>query len=119
MNKKSVLQYDLDGNFIKEFPSCKECATLLKIPISSISDCCNGKLLTAKGHMFKYRKGSIQVKIDPVNYKKRTKEVYNITTNTYYDNVTIAAKETGVSINTLRWGLSRSGKCGGFRWKYA
>lgn len=41
-NEKSVLQYDLDGNFIKEWKSACEAERQLKISQANISACCRG-----------------------------------------------------------------------------
>lgn len=56
-NKKSkpVLQFDLDGNFIKEWPSMREIQRQLGFYQSSISLCCNGKLKKAYGYIWKYK----------------------------------------------------------------
>jgi Tol biopolymer transport system component len=42
-----VIQYDLDGNFIKEWNNIKEIKTKLNIRHSSIWACCTGKYKTA------------------------------------------------------------------------
>ena len=55
---RPVLQYDLEGNFIKEFPSTQEVQRELKIYQTSISACCRGKLKTAYGFKWKYKKVS-------------------------------------------------------------
>ena len=52
-NEKSVLQYDLNGNFIKEWESIKEAKKELKVS-SHISCCCNGKRKTAGGYIWKF-----------------------------------------------------------------
>jgi hypothetical protein len=46
-NKKEVLQYDLQGNFIKEWNSMLEASRQLGILYQSISVCCRGKAKTA------------------------------------------------------------------------
>lgn len=53
---KYVLQYDLGGNFIKEFNSIKEVGLYLKIKKpSNISKCCIGKQKTAYGFVWKFK----------------------------------------------------------------
>ena len=47
LNAKSVIQYDLQGNFIKEWGSVTGAGKKLKIDCSSISGCCKGKRKTA------------------------------------------------------------------------
>ena len=50
---KSVLQYDLDGNFIKEYPSTKEAER--QTGIKHISECCLGVYKQMKGYIWKYK----------------------------------------------------------------
>lgn len=52
---KVVVQYDLDGNFIKEYFSISEAARQNKIFKQSISECCSGKLKTSGGFKWKYK----------------------------------------------------------------
>jgi hypothetical protein len=53
--KKVVCQIDVEGNIIEEFNSLKECSEKLKIPKPMVSRVCNGKAVTTKGLMFKYK----------------------------------------------------------------
>lgn len=52
---KSVLQYDLQDNLIKEFPSLMQVYRELGFSYGHIGDCCNGKLKTAYGFKWKYK----------------------------------------------------------------
>jgi len=63
---KIVIQYDLDGNFIKEWPSAQEASRQLKI--SHITSCCRGERKWAGDFKWKYKYGVIK-KSKP--YKKR------------------------------------------------
>ena len=51
---KKVAQYDLNNNFIAEFPSAKEAARVLNLDSSTISKVCRGKNKTHGGFIFKY-----------------------------------------------------------------
>lgn len=51
---KPVLQFTLDGEFIKTYPSAKEAERQTGINRTSISYCCNGKLKTAGGFIWKF-----------------------------------------------------------------
>lgn len=46
---KKVLQYDLEGNFIKEYESCTEAAKSVGTDRGAISRVCGGLANTAKG----------------------------------------------------------------------
>ena len=52
---KPVLQFDLDGNFIKEWPSMMEIQRQLGYSCSFICRCCRGKAKTAYGFIWKYK----------------------------------------------------------------
>jgi len=54
-NLKPVIQYDLDGTFIKEWNSIKSAGSELKINRSHISNCCNGKRKTSGGYVWKLK----------------------------------------------------------------
>lgn len=50
-----VLQYSLNGEFIREFPSTMQAQRDLGFDNSNISKCCNGKLNSAYGYKWCYK----------------------------------------------------------------
>ena len=52
---KTVLQFDKNGNFIKEWPSINEAARITNMPASNIVRCCKGRRKTHKGFIWKYK----------------------------------------------------------------
>jgi hypothetical protein len=54
-NIKSVLQYDLNMNLIKEWNDITQASKELNIYNSNISMCCKGKLKTTGGYIWKYK----------------------------------------------------------------
>ena len=52
---KPVLQYDKNGNFIKEWFGIKNAGENLKIASSDIGECCIGKRKTAGGYAWKFK----------------------------------------------------------------
>lgn len=52
----SVLQYDLDGNFIEEYYSLKIAEIKTGVRNGNISNCCSGRYKTAGGFIWKYKK---------------------------------------------------------------
>ena len=54
--RKGVLQYDIFGNFIKEWSSIKEAGETLHISCGNISNCCRGKYKQTKNYIWKYKK---------------------------------------------------------------
>ena len=55
---KPVLQYDLKGNFIKEWPSVMEIKRQLGFSNGNIAECCRGKYNNIYGYIWRY-KGSV------------------------------------------------------------
>lgn len=51
---KPVLQYTLDGEFVGEWPSARECGRN-GFNQGSVSACCRGKLKTHRGFIWKYK----------------------------------------------------------------
>ena len=58
ITKKKVCQYDTNGNFIKQWNSLSEVYRSLNIQIGNITKCCQGKLKTTGGYVWKYYKES-------------------------------------------------------------
>ena len=52
---KPVLQYDLKGNFIAEYPSLSEVQRKFGFLQGNISSCCLGKLKSAYGYIWKFK----------------------------------------------------------------
>ena len=52
---KSILQFDLKNNYIKEYPSVAEVNRQLGYGISTICNCCKGKYKQAYGYIWKYK----------------------------------------------------------------
>ena len=49
-----TIQFDIEGNRLNEFNSCKEAAEYIGISLGHICKCCNGKIQSAKGFVWKY-----------------------------------------------------------------
>lgn len=55
---RAVLQYDLKGNFIKEYNSLSEASVCCNIKSpGNITECCKGKYKQAGGFIWKYKEG--------------------------------------------------------------
>jgi group I intron endonuclease len=52
--KNKIIQFDIEGNRLNSFDSCKEAAEYIGISLNSINLCCIGKAKTAKGFIWIY-----------------------------------------------------------------
>lgn len=53
---KKVMQYDLNGNYIRTFKSIIDASKETNVYHSNISSCCKGKLKTSGGYIWRYAK---------------------------------------------------------------
>lgn len=53
--RPGILQYDIEGNFIKEWPGCIEVQRELGFKNCQISACCNGRIKSSYGFIWKYK----------------------------------------------------------------
>ena len=52
---KTVLQFDKNGNFIKDWSSINEAARITNMSAGAIAGCCKGRRKTHKGFIWKYK----------------------------------------------------------------
>lgn len=71
---QSVIQYDLNGNVIREWSYSDICANYKVSDINRIRLCCRGKAITACGNKWSYMNSDINQKIDT-----RIKQIYKFT----------------------------------------
>lgn len=127
-NSKIVLQYDLDGNFIKEWESASKAEKELGYSIGNISGVCNNRGCSAMGYMWKYKtQEEIIQKIDPCKVSGTTKKHTGILQLDYEGNLirewdTIAEVVRHLGIKSSSY-ISEvcSGKrktAAGFVWRY-
>lgn len=53
---KAIIQYDIKGNYIKEWGSIAEASKILNIPAPNIINCCKGKCKVIGGFIWRYKK---------------------------------------------------------------
>ena len=122
---RQIEMYDLDGNYIKDFPSMSAAARELKCEPSLINAVIQQRRPTAKGYQFK-TKNDDTIVIKPFVKKKSGpsgKEViqYDLKDNIIaeYISASEAARQTGLHAQNIS-GVCRGIKktCGGYKWKY-
>ena len=116
-----VLQYDLLGNFIKEYDSANQASVITNIDHWSICACCRGEYIHSGGYQWRY-KGS-DLPITQLNIRTNfTVLQIDITTNEVlaeFPSLSAATKATGIASSTICNVCKRKGKtAGGYKWKY-
>lgn len=118
---KAVLQYDLNGTFIKEYPSANQASFDTDIDHSSICACCRSEYQQAGGYQWKYLDSdkiirSISKRTDFIvlQINKNTNEII-----AEFNSPTDAERNTNISKVTICNVCNGKGKtAGGFKWKY-
>lgn len=126
--KHPVLQYSLDGTYIRSFNSITQAAISCggKNKHPQISMCCKGKLIQACGYLWKYKTDDRDIKqvVKEKCSKGAKVDQLDIQGNYIrtYENMTVAAKELGSiknrsAINRVCRGQKRTAF--GYKWKYS
>ena len=129
---REVLQFDLNGNFIKEYPSIRKANIGLGLNIlnNCISKCANakGNKNTAYGFQWKFKNDPLFshgiCKIKPVIDRKyfKPKKILQFDKNgkfiKEYPSAAEAARDIGISHNTVIGCVDKEGTAGGFQWRY-
>lgn len=119
---KPVLQYDLNGNFIKEYKGIKN---IIGISDISIINCCKGHTKTANGYIWKYKtSNNYPIKINPIkecHSRNRKIAQYDINNNLIkiYTSKSEILSTLKIKKSALKMCLCGKNKTsGGFIWKY-
>ena len=111
-NAKSVLQYDKEGNFIKEWKSAAEAKKSLGI--DNITVVCNGKRKYAGGYIWKWGENDYSIEAKKVCQYSLDGQLINT-----YSSSWEAAKILNLDSSSIYKVCQGRGKtCGGFKWKF-
>lgn len=111
-NAKSVIQYDLDGNFIKEWRSAAEAKKFLGI--DNITVVCNGKRKQAGGYLWRWGQNRYSSKFKQIIQLSPQNEPLAI-----YDSCWEAAQCLNLDASSIyKVCTGKANTCGGFKWKF-
>lgn len=122
---KKVLQYDLQGNFIKEWKNVREIEKTLNISSSNIVACCLNRINQSYKYIWKYKKEDIIIntKIKPYqNSNEKPICQYNLQNKFIkkWNSLKEASNNLNISYTNISKCCNGKGKtAGGFIWKYA
>lgn len=114
-NYKEVIQYDLDGKFIREWEYGKiACIELGFKNYDGISACCIGKQNTGGGFIWRFKTNNYLLEVEPPKRKKykegtsRVKYQSIEIDNKTYNSITQAAKDLGWSFGKLNYKIKNN-----------
>ena len=119
-NSKSVMQYDLKGNFIKEYESAEEARRMTGISSTNIRSTCRGEQKSCGGYLWKFSNDKSNVVYSPVDDRKMVAQ-YDKSGDliAIFESGAEAHRKTGVGgsqISQCCNGKSKS--AGGYIWKF-
>lgn len=118
-HSKPVLQYTLNGEFVKEWESATAASKALGFPQSAINWCCTKKKKynSCKGFLWKYKNDDTPISFKNGKPVLKMDKIGNILNE--YKNITEASKENNILITSITNCLKgRSKTAGGFVWMY-
>lgn len=123
---KPILQYDLNGNFIREWKSLTDAGKNLNINIKLISKCLNKVSHKCKNFQWKFKEyENYPLKIEELsnklNYGKR-KNVIQYSLNGEFIKIHSSATKASIDLNLNQADISNAIKnnsiCGKFQWRF-
>lgn len=120
---KKVIQYSLDGKYIKLWDSIVEASEFLGINFRLIADCCRGEHYRAGNYMWRFANGDICDNITPYLELVHDKHIIQMDMNGNYIKKWYSANDIQNELHIRRNNISSvcTGKrksAGGYRWKY-
>ena len=101
--KKAVEQYDLYGNFIKEFENASDTARQLNLFVSNITSACRGEYSQCGGFQQKYKEDDKKITlIAETNGKIVAQYDKNMNLIKIYPSAKIASQETNINVGGIR-----------------
>ena len=117
--KYTVIQYDLNGNFIKEWQGLSSIQEELGFNFSTILNCCKGLSNKSHGFIWRFEGDEIFRKSDNSKKSKYVSQIKDGQIVGEFKSIKLASKITNIersSISNCCKGLLRS--AGGYIWKY-
>lgn len=119
-NQKVVLQYDLSGNFIREFDSVISISDEYGYNSGNIASCCRGVAISANGYIWRYKDEFLEIDLEKLNYQKRKVKQYDLMGNFIksYDSIKEASSFGFNEGNIQDCCVYRLKSHRGFIWRY-
>lgn len=123
LHTSPVLQFDLDGNFVKEFSSVKEAAKFHNCSPHMISYACSGRSKTGVGYLWRRKRDYNGEKLEYTPFKPAAKRVlqYDLDDNfiAEYESTTDIVELFGFCRSCIKDACVGKQKTAyGFKWKY-
>ncbi len=100
---KKIYQYDLNGDFIKEWMGIKTASQKLRISKTGISQCAKEKVKTAGGFIWRYQKFDKLINLDIKKWKEKKIYRFDKSWNLIeeFSSIKEASIKTGINISSL------------------
>jgi hypothetical protein len=127
---KPVLQFDLEGNYLAEFPTAARASKMTGIASRQIRQCLDGRLRSSGGYQFRFKddprfkNGIVNIERTDGVVRKKINGILQFDLKgkflQRYESVKEAARAVGRGTSTLTYGLQGNNRTvGGYQWRYA
>ena len=117
---RKIIQFDIHGNKLNSFNTCREAAEHVGVSRSSITTCCLGKRKLSKGYVWKYENQE-EIYKEIISKKNRKVIQFDIRGNRLnsFNNCVEASKHVGVAASCItHCCLGNRQTSAGYVWKY-
>ena len=114
--KRNIIQYDLNGDFIREWDSIKEACD--SVNIKSLNNALNGIKDNLGGYMWRYKTDDFKLKIEPSKILRIVQRINNF--NEVVEDLYLyeAGNKYGGMTNIINCCEKRTNTCKGYKWKF-
>ena len=125
VQKKTIYQFDLNGNYLRSYKSAREAALQVapnnvEVIRHSIRNCCLGTSYSSCGYYWSYYKEFIPKENTSKDIKRRKNKIAQYTLSgkylRYFDNITQARNETGLT--NIYYAIKNKASVGNYQWRY-
>lgn len=121
---KEVVQYDLNGNFIKKWKSVKDASNQLNILCDSIQAAASQRNYSGGGFMWRYvnNDGTFDLHISPPSTTKKKVNQYDLNGNflRIWNSIAEAEKTLNIKGGSItKCSQGKWNSAGGYKWEYA
>lgn len=114
--KRNIIQYDLNGDFIREWDSIKEACDSVNVKL--LNNALNGIKDNLGGYMWRYKTDDFKLKIEPSKILRIVQRINNF--NEVVEDLYLyeAGNKYGGMTNIINCCEKRTNTCKGYKWKF-
>lgn len=116
---RSIIQFSINGEYIKEWESITTACIALKLHTSPVINACKGTKFSSGGFVWRYKNDyNGEIVIKKPKTARSIKRIGPDNIELTFDNITEAAIATDTKTENIRSSIWHKGKCKGYRFEF-